>query len=148
MIALLKKELRFLEPELEFEGSTCRFVQRGVLEEAVKTEKSCGFKTNELCVFVGTVQGDGQALEFVQEREELNMTAVQIDAKIARSQKGIKTKEAGNDKYSEKESSDIVEHFMQTESLCMNAGDDDMLQQCYKEIALLEYLLINSEYDR
>ena len=55
MIALLKKELRFLELELEFEGSTCRFVQRGVLEEAVKTEKSCGFKTNELCVFAGTV---------------------------------------------------------------------------------------------
>ena len=43
---------------------------------------------------------------------------------------------------------DTVEHFMQTESLCMNAGDDDMLQQCYKEIALLEYLLKNSQYDR
>lgn len=90
----------------------------------------------------------------------------------------MKTEEAENDKYSEKESSDafavtvqektlvdakeekqseaqirevtadIVEQFMQTEILCMNAGDDDMLQQCYKEIALLEYLLINSEYDR
>ena len=44
---------------------------------------------------------------------------------------------------------DTLEHFdMQTKSLCMNVGDDDMLQQCYREIALLEYLLINSEYDR
>ena len=55
MIALLKKELRFLEPELEFEDSTCIFVQRGVLEEVVKTEKSCGFKIDELCVFAGIV---------------------------------------------------------------------------------------------
>ncbi len=38
---------------------------------------------------------------------------------------------------------DVVEHFVQTESLCMNAGDDDMLQRCYREIALLEYLLEN-----
>ena len=130
MISLLKKELRFLEPELEFEGFACRFVQRGVLEEAVKTEKYCGFKTDELCVFAGTVQGYGQALEFFQEREELNLKAIQIDAKIASSQKGTKTEEAGNDKYSERESSDTVEHFMKTESLCMNASDDDMLQQC------------------
>ena len=50
VIALLKKGLKVLEPELEFEDSTCRFVQREVLKEAVKTEKSCGFKTNELCM--------------------------------------------------------------------------------------------------
>lgn len=40
----------------------------------------------------------------------------------------------------------------QTDKLCMNAGTvsdgDVMIQQCYKEIALLEYLLKNSEYDR
>ena len=102
MIALLKKELRVLEPELEFEDSTCRFVQRGVLEEAVKTEKSCGFKTDELCVFAGPTQGEEQDLEFVQEREELNLKAVQIDAEIARSQEEMKTEEAENDKYSEK----------------------------------------------
>ena len=46
---------------------------------------------------------------------------------------------------------DTVEHFdIQTESLCVNAGmvhDDVMLQQCHREIALLEYLLENSEYD-
>ena len=83
MIALLKKGLRVLEPELEFENSTCRSVQKEVLEEAVKTEKSCGFKTDELCVFAGTVQGEEQALEFVQ--EYLNLKAVQIDVKIARS---------------------------------------------------------------
>ena len=74
MIALLKKELRVLEPEMEFEDSTCRSVQRGVLEEAVKTEKSCGFKTDELCMFAGTAQGDEQALEFVQ--EDLNLKSV------------------------------------------------------------------------
>ena len=43
VIALLKKELRFLEPEMEFEDSTRRFVQNDVLEEEVKTEKCCGF---------------------------------------------------------------------------------------------------------
>ena len=37
VIALLKKGLRVLEPEMEFEDSTCRFVQREVLEGAVKT---------------------------------------------------------------------------------------------------------------
>ena len=39
----------------------------------------------------------------------------------------------------------------ETESLCVNAGtvnDDVMLQQCHREIALLEYLLENSEYER
>ena len=30
MIALLKEELRVLEPEMEFEDSTCRSVQREV----------------------------------------------------------------------------------------------------------------------
>ena len=68
MIALLKKELRVLEPEMIFEDSTRRSVQREVLEEAIKTEKSCGFKTDELCMFAGTVQGDEKALEFVQEK--------------------------------------------------------------------------------
>ena len=65
VIALLKKELRVLEPELEFEDSTCRFVQKDVLEEAVETEKSCDFKTDQLCMFAGKVKGDEQALEFV-----------------------------------------------------------------------------------
>ena len=69
---------------MEFEDSKCRSVQREVLEKATKTEKSCGFKTNELCMFVGTVQGDEQALEFVQGRE-LNLKTVQIDAEMARS---------------------------------------------------------------
>ena len=55
VFALLKEELRVLEPEMEFEDSTCRSVQREVLEETVKTEKSCGFKTNKLCMFAGTV---------------------------------------------------------------------------------------------
>lgn len=39
----------------------------------------------------------------------------------------------------------------QTDKLCMNAGTvsgDDMLQQCHREIALLQYLLENLEYDR
>ena len=67
MIALLKKEIRVLEPEMEFEDSTRRFVQKDVLEEAVETEKSCDFKTDKLCMFAGTVQGDEQDLEFVQE---------------------------------------------------------------------------------
>ena len=39
----------------------------------------------------------------------------------------------------------------QTEDLCVSAGtvsDSEMLHQCQKEIALLEYLLVNFEYDR
>lgn len=38
----------------------------------------------------------------------------------------------------------------QTDSLCVNAGtisDDEMLQQCHREIALLAYLLENPKYD-
>lgn len=55
MISLLKKELRDLEPEMEFEDSKCKFVQKEVMEEAIKTENSCDLKTNELCMFAGTV---------------------------------------------------------------------------------------------
>ena len=87
VIALLKEELRFLESEMEFENSTRRSVQREVLEEAIKTEKSCGFKTNELCMFVGKTRGDEQALKFVKEQErELNLKSVQINVEIVRSQ--------------------------------------------------------------
>ena len=94
MIALLKNELRVLEPEMEFEDSTHRSVQREVLEEEVKTEKSCGLKTNELCMFAGTVQGDEKALKFVKEKErELNLKSIQINAKIARYQKEMVQRE-------------------------------------------------------
>jgi len=92
VIALLKKELRVLEPEMEFEDSTRRFVQKDVLEEAVKTGKSCGFKTDKLCVFAGAVQGDEKVLEFVQ--EELNLKAVQINDEMTRSQEEMKMKES------------------------------------------------------
>ena len=85
MIALLKKGLRVLAPELEFEIPACRYIKRKMLKEVVKTEKSHGFKTNELCMFVGTEQEDKQALGFFQ--EELNLKAVQINNELARSQK-------------------------------------------------------------
>ena len=101
VIALLKKELRFLEPEMEFEDSTRRSVQREVMEEALNIEKSCSFKTNKLCMFAGTVQGDEQALEFVQ--EELNLKAIQIDAEMARSQEEMKTKESNQNIGAERE---------------------------------------------
>ena len=95
------KEHRVLESEMEFEDSTRRSVQREVLEEAVETEKYCGFKNNKLCMFAGTAQGDEQALEFVQ--EELNLKAVQIDAEMARSQEAMKTKESNQNVDAEKE---------------------------------------------
>jgi len=101
VIALLKEELRVLEPEMEFGDSTHRSVQKEVLEEAVKTEKSCGFKTNELCMFAGIAQGDEQALEFVQ--EELNLKSVQINGEIARSQEEMKTKESNQNIGAERE---------------------------------------------
>lgn len=72
MIALLKKGLRVLAPELKFENPTCRYIKRKMLKEAVRTKKSY-----DLNMFVGTEQGDEQALEFVQ--EVLNLKAVQID---------------------------------------------------------------------
>jgi len=42
----------------------------------------------------------------------------------------------------------IKEVTVDTESLCMYAGDDEVLQRCYREIALLEYWLENPQYDR
>ena len=100
----MKKELRVLELEMEFEDSTRRSVQREVLKEAVKTEKSCGFKTNKLCMFVGTVQGDEQALKFVKEQErELNLKSIQINAEIARSQEEMKTKKSNQNIGAERE---------------------------------------------
>ena len=71
------------------------------MEEAVKTEKSCDLKTNELCMFAGTVQGDEKALEFVQ--EELNLKAVQIDDELEKSQMEMKTKESNQDVDAERE---------------------------------------------
>ena len=133
-----------------------------MLKEAVKTEKSCGFKTNELCMFAGTEHEDKQSLDFVQ--EELNLKVVQIDNELARSQKQMERKESNQDVDAEREgpaddwsntSGGFTEEDAQPcatvtaqEEVRMNAGDDDMLQQCYREIALLKYLLINSEYDR
>jgi len=49
----LKKGLRVLAPELEFENPTCRYIKRKVLKEEVRTKKSCSFKTDELCMFAG-----------------------------------------------------------------------------------------------
>ena len=47
---------------------------------------------------------------------------------------------------------ETVEHCnFQIKNLCINAdifSDDEVLMECQKEIALLEYLLENSEYDR
>ena len=98
----MKEELRVLELELEFEDSTCRFVQKDVLEEAVKAGKSCDFKTDKLCMFAGKVQGDEKALEFVQERE-LNLKMVQIHAEIERSQEEMKMKESTQNVGAERE---------------------------------------------
>ena len=47
---------------MEFEDSTCKSVQGEMFEEENETEKSCVFKTNELCMFVGTSQDDEQTL--------------------------------------------------------------------------------------
>ncbi len=53
LIALVRKGLRILVPEMKFEDSTCRFDQREVLKKAVKNKKSCGFNADELCMFAG-----------------------------------------------------------------------------------------------
>ena len=81
---------------MEFEDSTCRSVQREVLEKETKAEKSCGFKTKELCMFAGASQGEEQALKFV-EGEKLNLESVQINAEIAKSQEELKTRESNED---------------------------------------------------
>ena len=101
MISLLKKGLRVLAPELEFEILTRKHIKRKMLKEAVKIEKSCGFKTNELCMFASTEQEDKRALEFVQ--EELSLKAVQIDNESARSQKQMEKKEPNQDVDAERE---------------------------------------------
>lgn len=53
LIALVRKGLRILAPELEVENPTCRYIKRKVLKKAVKTKKSCGFKVDEFCMFAG-----------------------------------------------------------------------------------------------
>ena len=68
-------------------------------------------------------------------------------------QEEIPVNEEGEDQFEELICETPVEAIeacgLQIESLCMNAGivnDDEILQQCHKEIALLEYLLENLEY--
>lgn len=53
LIALVRKGLRIIAPELEVENPTCRYIKRKVFKKAVKTKKSCGFKADELCMFAG-----------------------------------------------------------------------------------------------
>ena len=101
MIALLKKGLRVLASELEFEIPTCRYIKRKMLKEAVKIEKYHDLKTNELHMFAGTKHEDKQTLEFVQ--EELDLKAVQIDNELARSQKQMEKKESNQDVEAERE---------------------------------------------
>ena len=74
-IALWKEELRFFESKMEFEDFTCKSVQGEMLEEANETEKSCAFKTNELCMIAGTSQDDEPTLNFVKEKK-LNLNSV------------------------------------------------------------------------
>ena len=76
---------------MEIEDSMCKPVQEEVLEEAAKTESSCGLKTKKLCVFAGTPLEDEQASEFVDEKKTLNLKSVQINAEIVRSQGEMKT---------------------------------------------------------
>lgn len=64
LIALVRKGLRILAPELEVENPTCRYIKRKVLKKAVKTKKSCGFKDDELCMFAGEEEVS------IDEREE------------------------------------------------------------------------------
>ena len=70
-------------------------------------------------------------------------------------QEEILVNEEGEDQFEELICETPVEAMgapgLQTESLCVNArtvSDDEKIQQCHKEIALLEYLLENSEYER
>ena len=71
-----------------------------MLEEANKTEKSCVFKTNELCMFVGTSQDDEQALEFVKEKEGSNENIQQnIEAKKERPSDDWSTTNKGTERH-------------------------------------------------
>ena len=57
-----------------------------VLEASNKTERSCIFKTNDLCMIVGASQNDEKILYFVKKKEQ-NLKYFQIKTEIARSQK-------------------------------------------------------------
>jgi len=85
------------------------------------------------CDVITSVEKDVQSCETVTAQEEVLMDAEEENQCEAQIREVI---------------ADTVEHFVQTESLCMNAGDDDVLRQCYREIALLEYWLEIPEYDR
>lgn len=95
--------------------------------------KPCIFVADNCDVITGFIERHVQSCEIVTAQEEVLMDAEEVDQSEAQIREVT---------------ADIVEHFVQTESLCMNAGDDDMLQKCYREIALLEYWLENPEYDR
>ena len=57
-----------------------------MFEASNEIERSCIFKTNDLCMIVDTSQDDEKTLEFVKKKEH-NLKFVQINNEIARSQK-------------------------------------------------------------
>jgi len=96
--------------------------------------KPCIFVADNCGVITGFAEEDVQPCATVTVQEEALVDAEEVDQSVAWiSEVTVEFVKLGD---------------FQTGSLCVNAGDDDMLQQCYREIALLEYWLENPEYDR
>ena len=65
--------------------------ERLVLEASNETERSCIFKTNDLCMIADTSQDDEQTLEFFKKKEH-NLKYVKIKNEIEISHKQKETK--------------------------------------------------------
>lgn len=99
--------------------------------------KPCIFVADNCDVITGFTEEDVQPCATVIAQEEVRVDAEEVDQSVAWISKAtIETVELCD---------------FQTGSLCVNVGtvsDDEMLQQCHREIALLEYWSENPRYDR
>lgn len=117
--------------------------------------KSCIFIAENCDMITGFTEEDAQSCEAVTSMEKNisgDKSSDVFEAVTVQEEVHVNEEE---DELEEPVYEPVVETVelcdFQTKSLCMNArtvNDDDMLQQCHREIALLEYLLVNSEYDR
>lgn len=142
-IQLRREELRAAELKVEVsigeteENIMDDFLSYWVHPDQLDNVKLCIFVADNCDVITGFIEEDVQSCEVFIAQEEVLMDAEEVNQFVALiSEATVETVELCDS---------------QTEDLYMNAGvvhDDDKLQQCNREIALLEYLLENPEYDR
>ena len=141
-VQLRREELRAAELKVEVSiGETEEkiiddFLNYWADPDHLDNVNSCVFIADNCDVITGFTEEDVKSCETVTAQEEVL----------------VNKEEDQLEELAYKQTVEIVDLCdFQTEDLCVNAGtisDDGMLQQCQREISLLEYLLENSEYDR